>query len=119
MRRLPATALLGAALLALAGSAAAQPGGMSPTPVGPPGSDLAPPAPAVKPGMAVTDRTGAQVGVVQTVAETPQGGMNVVAKIDGKLVGLDTSTLQLRDGGVASVQTKAQMLAAAGAPPAR
>jgi hypothetical protein len=114
MRPVIPTALMMATAL-FAGAAGAQPAAR-PTAIGPPGSDAAPPAPAVKPGMPVIDRSGAQVGVVQTVAEARQGGLSVVAKIDGKLIGLDASTLQLRDEGVISSQTKPEMLAAAGAP---
>lgn len=89
----------------------------APTALGPPGSHAAPPAPAIKPGMPVSDRSGAQVGLVETVAETPRGGLNVVVKIDGKLVGLAAATLALHESRVVSSQTKREMLASAGAPP--
>jgi hypothetical protein len=85
--------------------------------IGPPGAEPAPPVPAVKAGMPVSDSSGARVGVVETVAETSSGGLDVVAKIDGKLVGLSSSTLQLRSGRVISSQTKHEMLASAGATP--
>jgi hypothetical protein len=73
------------------------------------------PAPGFKPGMRVLDRSGAQIGRVQTVTETP-GGLNVVVEIDGKLVGVPPTTLELRGETVASSQSKAEMLANAGAP---
>jgi hypothetical protein len=75
-----------------------------------------PPAPAFKPGMTVIDRSGAGIGVIQAVAETP-GGLNVVVEIDGKLVGVLPSRLELRGETAVSSQTKAQILASAGAPP--
>jgi hypothetical protein len=53
--------------------------------------------------------------VVKTVAETT-AGLNVVIEIDGKLVGVSPSTLQLRGNAVVSRQTKAEILATAGAP---
>jgi hypothetical protein len=65
--------------------------------------------------MVVSDRTGARVGVVKTVAETP-GGLNVVVEIEGKLVGVLPSTLQLRGESVVSSQTRDEILASAGAP---
>lgn len=74
-----------------------------------------PPVPAFKPGMVVTDRTGAKVGVVQTVTETP-GGLNVVIEIEGKLVGVLPATLQIRGEGAVSSQTREEILATAGAP---
>jgi hypothetical protein len=72
-------------------------------------------APAVKAGMAVVDRTGVQVGAIESVAESPQGPI-VVAKIDGKLVGLRPATLRLDGERAVSSQSKAEMVAAAGAP---
>jgi hypothetical protein len=74
-----------------------------------------PPAPAFKPGMAVIDRSGARIGVVQSLTETP-GGLNVVVEIEGKLVGVQPSTLQRRGETAISAQTKAQILANADAP---
>jgi hypothetical protein len=65
--------------------------------------------------MVVSDRTGARVGTVQTVTETP-GGLNVVIAIEGKLVGVLPSTLQLRGESVVSSQTREEILAMAGAP---
>jgi len=86
-----------------------------PTPTGPVGAAAKPPAPAFKPGMVVLDRTGDRIGVVKTIAETP-GGLNVVVEIEGKLVGVLASTLQLRGDLVASSQTREEILAMAGAP---
>ena len=86
-----------------------------PAPTGPIGTAAKPPAPAFKPGMVVSDRTGARVGVVKTVTETP-GGLNVVIEIDGKLVGALSSTLQLRGDSVVSTQTRDEILRTAGAP---
>jgi hypothetical protein len=106
---MPAFALIAVAVSLFAAGPAPRP-----APAAPPVAK--PAAPAFKPGMAVLDRTGAQVGLIETVAETP-GGLNVVVKIDGKLVGLAPATLKLREGGGAvSSQTKQEMLAAAGAP---
>lgn len=87
------------------------------TAVGPPGSQPAPLAPAFPPGAPVFDRAGVQVGVVQSAAETREGDVNLVVKIDGKLIGLASSTLRLRGACVVSSQTKQEMLASAGAPP--
>lgn len=96
--------------------AAEQQAAASSTAVGPPGSKPAPPAPAFPPGAPVIDRAGVQVGVVQSAAETREGDINVVVKIDGKLVGLPPATLRLNGDRVASSQTKEEMLASAGAP---
>ncbi len=102
--------------LVLAFLAAWSPLEAAPTAVGPPGAVTAPAAPAVKPGMPVRDRTGAEVGLVEAVAETPAHGLNVIVKIDGKLVGLAASTVRLEGGHVVSAQTKQEILASAGAP---
>jgi hypothetical protein len=75
----------------------------------------APPAPAFKAGEEVTDSTGAVVGKVATLTESDTGPV-VVISIDSKLVGVPQSTLKLDGARVVSSQTKAQMLAAAGAP---
>lgn len=88
----------------------------TPTAVGPPGATAKPAAPAFKPGMVVRDRSGARLGVIQTITETP-GGLNVVIEIDGKLVGVPPSTLRLRGETVVSAQTRAEILMAAGAAP--
>lgn len=73
------------------------------------------PAPAIQAGETVFDRTGQAVGAVQGLVETPAGAM-VVAQVDGKLISLPQSTLRVEGRRVVSAQTKAQMLAAAGAP---
>jgi len=84
----------------------------APTP--PPAVSVAP-APAFKAGDPVTDATGAVVGPIATLTESPNGAI-VVISIDSKLVGVPQSTLKLQGEKVVSSQTKAQMLAAAGAP---
>jgi hypothetical protein len=78
-------------------------------------SAVTPPAPAFAAGDPVVDRTGDQVGAVQTLVETPEGPM-VVVQIDGKLVSLLQTTLKMDGSTIVSSQTKAEMLAAAGAP---
>jgi len=93
----------------------AQPKTGTPTAVGPPGATAKPPAPAFKPGMAVSDRAGARLGEIKTVTETPDG-LNVVIEIEGKLVGVAPSTLELRGGRAVSSQTRQEILAQAGAP---
>lgn len=85
----------------------------SPTP--PPAISVAP-APAFKAGDPVTDASGAVVGPIATLTESPRGAI-VVISIDSKLVGVPQATLKLRGDKVVSSQTKAQMLAAAAAPP--
>lgn len=75
-----------------------------------------PPAPAFKPGMTVFDRDGVQIGSVQTMTETP-GGLNVVVKVDGMMVGVPASTLTLDGSRVTSSQTLRQIMSSAGAPP--
>ena len=86
------------------------------TAVGPLGSKAEPTAPAIKPGTPVNDKSGNPVGLVETLIETPSGDLNVVVKIDGKLVGLNPSTLQLIGGREVSSQTKQEMLTSAGVP---
>ena len=88
----------------------------APAVVAPEGPVAKPPAPAFKTGMVVIDRAGARIGVIQALTETP-GGLNVVVEIDGKLVGVPPARLELRGETVVSSQTKAQILASAGAPP--
>jgi hypothetical protein len=97
----------------LAAPPAAPPGAIAPVSVGP---TTKPPLPAFKPGTIVTDRTGAQVGLIQTITDTP-GGLNVVIAVDGKLVGVRPSTLQHSGEKAVSSQTKEEILATAGAPP--
>lgn len=83
-----------------------------PTPAGP--ATPAPPAPDIHPGMPVVDASGSQIGDVQTATDTPRG-LEVVVKVDGKLVGTPLSTLKVADGRVVSSQTKEQLLASSGA----
>lgn len=78
-------------------------------------SSVTPPAPAFKSGDAVADRDGVALGSVQTLVESPAGPMLVV-NIDGKLVSLPQTTLKMQGAAIVSSQTKAQILAAAGAP---
>jgi len=78
-------------------------------------STVTPPAPAFTAGDTVVDRAGQRVGAVQTLVETPAGPM-VVVQIDGKLVSLLQTTLRMDGSTIVSSQTKAEMLAAAGAP---
>lgn len=73
------------------------------------------PAPAFKAGDPVTDAVGAVVGPIATLTESDRGAI-VVISIDSKLIGVPQSTLKLQGEKVVSSQTKAQMLAAAGAP---
>lgn len=83
-----------------------------PTPAGP--ATPAPPAPDIHPGMPVIDASGSQIGEVQTATDTPRG-LEVVVKVDGKLVGAPLPTLKVADGRVVSSQTKEQLLASSGA----
>jgi hypothetical protein len=109
------TALILASALA---AAPADPNAPLPPAAAPAGADTAvakPPAPGIKPGMPVVGPSGERIGDVQSLAETP-GGLNVVVKIDGKLVGAPASALQLNGSTVVSAQSKAQLLAAGGAP---
>ena len=74
-----------------------------------------PPPPAFNAGELIVDRLGVQVGPIETLTEA-EAGLVVVIKIDGKLVGVPASTLK-RDGDkIVSLQSRAEMLAAAGAP---
>lgn len=101
-----------ATILGVAGAAEARQAGQPPTPP----IVIAPPAPAFKIGAVVVDRTGARLGPIQSVTEAVRGPMVVIA-IDGKLVGVPQSTLTLKGVGAVSSQTKAEILAAAAAPP--
>jgi hypothetical protein len=116
MARIPFQLILAAAVTA-ASVAYAQPPPPTAPPVGPmsPPAAIAPAAPAFKVGAVVTDRTGARVGTIQSLGDAPRGPMVVIA-IDGKLVSVPQSTLTLKDDGVVSLQTKAEILAATGAP---
>jgi hypothetical protein len=88
---------------------------LAPPMAGAPASSVTPPAPAFKAGDPVADRTGAVVGDIQALVESPAGPM-VVVRIDGKMVSLTQSTLKMDGERIVSSQTKDQMLAAAGAP---
>ncbi len=105
-----------ALLLAVPGIALAQPA-VTPTPSPrPPPTAVEPaPAPAFKAGSVVVDRDGTAIGAIKTLTESSRGPM-VVVEIDGKLVSVPQSTLRLQGDRALSSQTKAQMLAAAGAP---
>jgi hypothetical protein len=100
-----------------AGGASAQPQTQAP-PAGPLSrpAEIAPAAPAFKDGAVVIDRAGVKLGPIKSLTEAPRGPM-VVIEIDGKMVSVPQGTLTLKSDGVVSSQTKAQILAAAGAPP--
>jgi hypothetical protein len=83
-----------------------------PTPAGPVIPAL--PAPAIHPGMPLFDRSGVQIGEVQAAADTPRG-LEVVVKVDGKLLGAPLSTLRVEGDHVVSSQTKEQLLVSTGA----
>lgn len=116
MSKAAATLLVGAALAACQPSQPRDAAQLAPSAAPAAPAAPAPPAPPFRPGIAVVDRTGARVGTVQSVTETP-GGPNVVITIDGKLVGIPPATLKLEGEAAVSSQTKAEMLASAGAPP--
>jgi hypothetical protein len=97
-------------LLLAAGAAPVQP----PAPAAEP-AVTAPPPPAFAADMPVVDRTGFAVGRIKSLADSPRGPM-VVVVIDGKLVNLPQRTLTLTGGTAHSSQSKAEMLAIAGAP---
>jgi hypothetical protein len=61
------------------------------------------------------DRTGAAIGRIKTLTESDKGPV-VVIEIDRKLVSVPQSSLKLQGEVAVSSQTKAQILAAAGAP---
>jgi len=88
-------------------------------PVPPPATLVEPvpkaPAPAFNAGDLVIDRLGVSVGAVETLTESPTG-MIVVVKIDGKMIGVPSSTLRRRGDSLVSSQSKAEMIAAAGLP---
>ncbi len=56
-----------------------------------------------------------RLGPIQTVVDSNRGPM-VVIEIDGKLISTPQSSLTLKGEGAVSSQTKAQIIAAAGAP---
>lgn len=106
-----------AMLGATAGGAQAQTPPPTPPAAGPdsPPSAIAPAAPGFKVGTVVTDRTGARLGPVASLTEASAGPM-VVIEIDAKMVSVPADTLSQRGEAVVSRQTKAEILAAAGAP---
>lgn len=78
------------------------------------GAAVKPPPPAFQAGLPVVDRDGEGVGAVQSLTEGPDGPL-VIVEIDGKLVGLRQATLRLAEGRAVSSQSRAEMLADAGA----
>ena len=113
----PKLIALFAGLGLMAGPAHAQTPPPTPPAAGPesPPSEIAPAAPGFKVGTVVTDRTGARLGPVASLTEAPTGAM-VVIEIDAKMVSVPAETLTQRGEAVVSRQTKAEILAAAGAP---
>lgn len=118
--RLPAFAALPFAFT-LAGAALADPAmpappaeskAVPPAPTAEPPASPAKPAPAFRAGAKVSDATGADIGVIQSIAEASTGAM-VVLKVDDKLVSVPQGTLSPFGENVKSSQTKAQILAAA------
>ncbi|HTI67957.1 MAG TPA: hypothetical protein VL460_10485 [Caulobacteraceae bacterium] len=108
--------ILGAAALAALGLPTARAAPIPPTPASPAASAApAPPAPAFSAGSTVVDSQGVVLGSIEGLAQGQGDEMVVVVKIDGKLVSIPESTLRLAGGGAVSSQTKAQILAAAGA----
>lgn len=82
-----------------------------PPPTAAPPATTGEPAPAFRAGAKVTDATGADIGVIQSIAEASTGAM-VVLQVDGKLVSVPQGTLSPFGENVKSSQTKAQILAA-------
>jgi hypothetical protein len=83
-----------------------------PAPTDTPPATSSEPAPAFRAGAKVSDSSGADIGVIQSIAEASTGAM-VVLKVDGKLVSVPQGTLSPFGENVKSSQTKAQILAAA------
>lgn len=71
--------------------------------------------PAFQPGMAVIDRAGAVIGTFEAFATGPAGPLAVL-QVDGKPVAVPQATLTLVDRRILSIQTKAEILAAADVP---
>jgi hypothetical protein len=69
-----------------------------------------------KPGMVVTDNTGATVGTVTQVGKTAAGESAVVVRIDGQPFTLAADKLSPSGGGLVSSMTKAEIKAAPKAP---
>jgi hypothetical protein len=53
----------------------------------------------LKPGMAVIDRRGARVGIVQQVGQTRDGKPAVIVNMDGTPIKVATSKLKITGGG--------------------
>lgn len=83
-----------------------------PAPTDSPPVASAEPAPAFRAGAKVSDSSGADIGVIQSIAESSTGAM-IVLKVDGKLVSVPQGTLAPFGENVKSSQTKAEILAAA------
>lgn len=82
-----------------------------PAPTDDPPASSSAPAPAFRAGAKVSDSSGAQIGVIQSIAEASTGAM-VVLNVDGKLVSVPQGTLSPFGDNVKSSQTKAEILAA-------
>ncbi|WP_068876952.1 MULTISPECIES: hypothetical protein [unclassified Phenylobacterium] len=70
----------------------------------------------VAPGMAVQDSRGRVIGEFEAWGRSATGPMAIL-QIDGMLVSVPRDTLRVADGRIASRQSKAEILAAAGAAP--
>jgi hypothetical protein len=76
------------------------------------------PAPAFKVGDVVVDRNGNEIGVVAGVGEGGQHLMQLIVKIDGKLVTVPETVLSFQNGRLVSTRSKSELLAAVSAPAA-
>jgi hypothetical protein len=74
------------------------------------------PARAFKVGADVIDRRGALIGTVAGVGQNPNGTMQVVVKVNGKLISLPETALSFEGDRLVSARTKAELLAAAPPP---
>lgn len=83
-----------------------------PAPTDSPPSSSGMPAPVFRAGAKVSDSTGAQIGVIQSIAQASTGSM-VVLNVDGKLISVPQGTLSPFGENVKSSQTKEQILSAA------
>jgi hypothetical protein len=92
-------------------AAPATPKVIPPAPTAEPPTGSKEPAPAFRAGAKVSDSTGADIGVIQSIAEASTGAM-IVLQVDGKLVSVPQGTLSPFGENVKSSQTKAQILAA-------
>ncbi len=110
--RLLAIAAASAAILALGAQAApTQAKVIPPAPTAEPPATAREPAPAFRAGAKVSDATGADIGIIQSIAEASTGAM-VVLQVDGKLISVPRGTLAPFGENVKSSQTKSQILAA-------